>query len=62
MDSGAHMATDSLHRIEWPIDGKLPPSLKIVDVVSITNSNFWQPLFALACIHLEQDSLYELTF
>lgn len=33
VDSGAHSATDSLHKIEWPSDGKLGPSLKISDVV-----------------------------
>ncbi|KAI3469675.1 hypothetical protein Pfo_026338 [Paulownia fortunei] len=35
VDSGAHLATDSLHKIEWPSDGKLGPSLKIVDVVPV---------------------------
>ena len=34
VDSGAHSSTDSLHRIEWPTDGKLSSSLDIVDVVS----------------------------
>lgn len=32
VDSGAHSATDSLHKIEWPSSGKLGP-LKITDVV-----------------------------
>ncbi|XP_024032687.1 acylamino-acid-releasing enzyme-like, partial [Morus notabilis] len=32
VDSGAHCSTNSLHRIEWPSDGKLSSSLKIVDV------------------------------
>lgn len=36
VDSGAHSATDSLHRIEWPADGELCASTKIVDVVSST--------------------------
>ncbi|GMP77223.1 hypothetical protein CsSME_00033570 [Camellia sinensis var. sinensis] len=35
VDSGAHSATDSLHRIDWPTDGKLDPSAKIVDVVPV---------------------------
>ncbi|XP_059632429.1 acylamino-acid-releasing enzyme-like isoform X2 [Cornus florida] len=35
VDSGAHSATDSLHRIDWPTDGKLSPSAKIVDVVPV---------------------------
>ncbi|XP_057489055.1 acylamino-acid-releasing enzyme isoform X2 [Actinidia eriantha] len=35
VDSGAHSATDSLHRIDWPTDGKLDPSPKIVDVVPV---------------------------
>lgn len=34
VDSGAHSATDSLHRIDWPTDGKLFSSTKIIDVVS----------------------------
>lgn len=34
VDSGAHSATDSLHRIDWPTDIKLCPSAEIVDVVS----------------------------
>ena len=33
VDSGAHNATNSMHRIEWPTDGKLDGSLGIVDVV-----------------------------
>jgi acylaminoacyl-peptidase len=33
VDSGAHSATDSLHRIDWPVNGQLS-SLKIIDVVS----------------------------
>jgi acylaminoacyl-peptidase len=33
VDSGAHNATNSMHRIEWPVDGKLDGSLGIVDVV-----------------------------
>lgn len=35
VDSGAHSATDSLHRIEWPADGKPCPSAKIVDAVPV---------------------------
>ncbi|KAL0348931.1 UNVERIFIED_CONTAM: Acylamino-acid-releasing enzyme [Sesamum angustifolium] len=35
VDSGAHLATDSLHKIEWPSDGNLGPSLKIIDVVPV---------------------------
>ncbi|GAV69585.1 Peptidase_S9 domain-containing protein [Cephalotus follicularis] len=35
VDSGAHSATDSLHRIEWPTDGKLSLHAKIVDVIPI---------------------------
>ncbi|BFG14005.1 hypothetical protein CerSpe_002800 [Prunus speciosa] len=35
VDSGAHSATDSLHRIDWPIDGLLSSSAKIVDVVPV---------------------------
>lgn len=33
VDSGAHSATDSLHRIDWPTNGKVPSSEKVVDVV-----------------------------
>ncbi|KAJ6810582.1 putative acylamino-acid-releasing enzyme isoform X1 [Iris pallida] len=35
VDSGAHVATDSLHKIDWPVDGKPDPSLSIVDVVPV---------------------------
>ncbi|XP_074312947.1 acylamino-acid-releasing enzyme isoform X1 [Silene latifolia] len=35
IDSGAHCATNSLHRIDWPSDGKLNLSSKIVDVVPV---------------------------
>ena len=34
VDSGAHSATFSLHRIDWSTDVTLWPSAKIVDVVS----------------------------
>lgn len=34
MDSGAHSATDSLHKIDWPVDGVPCSSAKVVDVVS----------------------------
>ena len=34
VDSGAHSATGSLHRIDWPTDCKLCSSTKIIDVVS----------------------------
>lgn len=33
VDSGAHSATDSLHRIDWPKDTKLYQSAKIHEVV-----------------------------
>ncbi|KAL8481600.1 hypothetical protein ACS0TY_027927 [Phlomoides rotata] len=33
VDSGAHLATESLHMIEWPSDGKLGQSFIIIDVV-----------------------------
>lgn len=35
VDSGAHSATDSLHKIEWPTNGRLGPPLKIIDVVPV---------------------------
>ncbi|GAB2217649.1 hypothetical protein Drorol1_Dr00000852 [Drosera rotundifolia] len=35
VDSGAHCATDSLHRLDWPSDGKPAQSLKIIDVVPV---------------------------
>lgn len=35
VDSGAHWATNSLHRIDWPADGKLQSSFTIVDVVPV---------------------------
>lgn len=34
VDSGVHLATNSLHRIDWPIDGKIDQFLKIFDIVS----------------------------
>lgn len=34
VESGAHSCTKSLHRIEWPMDGKLFSSVNVVDVVS----------------------------
>ncbi|KAK3024099.1 hypothetical protein RJ639_044201, partial [Escallonia herrerae] len=37
VDSGAHSATDSLHRMEWPTDGKPTPA-QIVDVVPVVMS------------------------
>lgn len=33
VDSWAHLATESLHKIEWPSDGKPGSSLKILDMV-----------------------------
>ncbi|XP_038972532.1 acylamino-acid-releasing enzyme 1 isoform X3 [Phoenix dactylifera] len=35
VDSGAHSATNSLHRIDWPADRKLQSSLNIIDVVRV---------------------------
>ncbi|XP_042386087.1 acylamino-acid-releasing enzyme 1-like isoform X1 [Zingiber officinale] len=35
VESGAHIATDSLHRIVWPSDGLLHHSLDIIDVVPV---------------------------
>ncbi|XP_075113059.1 acylamino-acid-releasing enzyme isoform X4 [Nicotiana tabacum] len=35
VDSGAHNATDSLHRIDWSIDAEPCPHNKIVDVVPV---------------------------
>ncbi|EPS67862.1 hypothetical protein M569_06906, partial [Genlisea aurea] len=36
VDSGAHSATESLHKIEWPSDGKLDnKSFKIIDLVDV---------------------------
>ncbi|GAA0165166.1 serine protease [Lithospermum erythrorhizon] len=38
VDSGAHSATNSLHRIDWPTDGMLSSATKIVDVVPVVFS------------------------
>ncbi|XP_050239534.1 acylamino-acid-releasing enzyme-like isoform X2 [Quercus robur] len=38
VDSGAHSATDSLHRIDWSTDVTLWPSAKIVDVIPVVMS------------------------
>ncbi|KAJ0981572.1 hypothetical protein J5N97_009827 [Dioscorea zingiberensis] len=35
VDSGAHSATDSLHKIDWPADGKPHASTTIYDVVPV---------------------------
>ncbi|XP_020244882.1 acylamino-acid-releasing enzyme 1-like isoform X2 [Asparagus officinalis] len=35
VDSGAHSATNSLHKLEWPADGKPDTSSRIIDVVPI---------------------------
>lgn len=35
VDSGAHWATESLHKIDWPSDGNLPETTNIVDVVRL---------------------------
>ncbi|KAK7357274.1 hypothetical protein VNO80_16558 [Phaseolus coccineus] len=35
VDSGAHSATDSLRRIDWPKDMKLYQSSKIHDVIPV---------------------------
>ncbi|GAB4851013.1 hypothetical protein Ancab_030309 [Ancistrocladus abbreviatus] len=35
VDSGAHSATNSLHRLDWPSDGKPNLSMKINDVVPV---------------------------
>ncbi|KAK3190182.1 hypothetical protein Dsin_029743 [Dipteronia sinensis] len=35
VDSGAHSATDSLHKIEWPTNGKLSPSETVFDVIPV---------------------------
>lgn len=35
IDSGAHCSTNSLHRIDWPSDGKPKPSSRVVNVVPV---------------------------
>ncbi|RDX75492.1 Acylamino-acid-releasing enzyme [Mucuna pruriens] len=35
VDSGVHNATNSLHRIDWPTDGKLFQSFEIYDVIPV---------------------------
>ncbi|KAK8709664.1 hypothetical protein V6N13_060677 [Hibiscus sabdariffa] len=37
VDSGAHSATNSLHRIDWPTDNKPCSSTKIIDVIPVVN-------------------------
>ncbi|XP_056848052.1 acylamino-acid-releasing enzyme-like [Raphanus sativus] len=37
VDSGAHCSTESLHKISWPSDGKLPESTNVVDVIEVVN-------------------------
>ncbi|KAI4317929.1 hypothetical protein L6164_025755 [Bauhinia variegata] len=38
VDSGAHSATNSLHRIDWPTDMKVFQSAKVYDVVPVVTS------------------------
>ncbi|CAM0872107.1 unnamed protein product [Alopecurus aequalis] len=38
VDSGAHNATNSMHKIDWPADGKLEGSFSVDDVVPIIMS------------------------
>ncbi|KAM5552920.1 hypothetical protein ABKV19_025249 [Rosa sericea] len=35
VDSGAHSATDSLHKIDWPVDGVPCSSAEVVDVIPV---------------------------
>ncbi|KAJ3673879.1 hypothetical protein LUZ60_005871 [Juncus effusus] len=35
VDSGAHGATNSLHKIEWPLNGVPKPNLNIIDLVPV---------------------------
>ncbi|KAG8658648.1 acylamino-acid-releasing enzyme isoform X2 [Manihot esculenta] len=35
VDSGAHSATESLHKIDWPVNGQLSSPAKIVDVIPV---------------------------
>ncbi|XP_022560606.2 acylamino-acid-releasing enzyme-like isoform X2 [Brassica napus] len=37
VDSGAHWGTESLHKINWPSDGKLSESTDIVDLIPVVN-------------------------
>lgn len=39
VDSGAHNATNSLHKIEWNSEGEPSPA-KILDVVSLIYNEF----------------------
>ncbi|RYR79508.1 hypothetical protein Ahy_A01g004321 [Arachis hypogaea] len=38
VDSGVHNATNSLHRIDWPTDGKLHQSAKMYDILPVVTS------------------------
>ncbi|XP_068634296.1 acylamino-acid-releasing enzyme 1 isoform X2 [Aristolochia californica] len=35
VDTGAHCATNSLHKMDWPADGQLNPTQEILDVVPV---------------------------
>ncbi|KAL6185036.1 hypothetical protein ACLB2K_041171 [Fragaria x ananassa] len=35
VDSGAHSATDSLHKIDWPVDGVPCSSMEVFDVIPV---------------------------
>lgn len=47
VDSGAHNATDSLHKIKWPVDWNMDEHLGVMDVVC--PSNLILPLTAIPC-------------
>lgn len=47
VNSGVHNATNSLHRIDWPTDGKLYQSANIYDIVSSSCGHLNLDVFGL---------------
>lgn len=37
VDSGVHNATESIHKIEWPTDGKINLSANVIDVIPVVH-------------------------
>ncbi|KAH0993897.1 hypothetical protein GBA52_005380 [Prunus armeniaca] len=60
VDSGAHSATDSLHRIDWPIDGLLSHLQKIVDVGELFNLSLFIRFISEGSLGFGEEALQSL--
>ncbi|KAK4783154.1 hypothetical protein SAY86_007528 [Trapa natans] len=52
VDSGAHSATNSLHRLDWPTNGKLDSSTAVYDVIPVIMNSEEGSFPGLYCLHL----------